>query len=227
MNSMHILLVEDDRRMAALLGKGLGEEGHVVDRTASGVEALDLLASAEFDVVVLDVMLPDIEGFEIVRRLRTGGDRTPVLMLTARDAEEDVVCGLNTGADDYVTKPFSFDVLLARLQALARRGPPVQSTPLQIGDLVVDPSIHRATRAGLPLALTRTEFSLLECLMRRSGRVVPRQSLIDVVWGCERQVEDNTLDAWIKLLRRKVDGIGQPSLIRTVRGVGYAIGMES
>jgi DNA-binding response OmpR family regulator len=224
---MHILLVDDDRRMATLVAHGLVEEGHVVEGTTSGEEALDLAAAAEFDVVVLDVMLPDIEGFDVVRRLRTAGDRTPVLMLTARDADADVVSGLNAGADDYLTKPFSFDVLIARVQALARRGPPVESTCLRVSDVVLDPATYRATRAGTPLALTRTEFKLLECLMRRSGRVVPRQSLIDAAWGGARHVQDNTLDAWIKLLRRKIDGNGRRPLIKTVRGVGYAIAVES
>jgi DNA-binding response OmpR family regulator len=224
---MHILLVEDDRRMAVLLGNGLIEEGHVVDRTGSGEEALGLASTTEFDLLVLDVMLPDIEGFEVVRRLRSAGDRTPVLLLTARDAEADVIGGLRAGADDYVTKPFSFEVLLARIEALARRGPSIQGTRLQAGDLVLDPSTHCATRAGAPLVLTRTEFSLLECLIRRHGRVVPRQSLIEAAWGCARQVEDNTLDAWIKLLRKKIDREGRPPLIKTVRGIGYAVGVES
>ncbi len=223
---MHILLVEDDRRMAALLGKGLIEEGHVVDRTASGEEALAMASAAGFDVIVLDVMLPDLEGFEVVRRLRANGQRPPVVMLTARDAEADIVAGLQAGADDYVTKPFSFDVLLARIHAVTRRGPSIQAARLQVEDLVLDPAAHHVTRAGVPLALTRIEFSLLECLMRRRGRVVSRQSLIDAAWGCAHHVEDNTLNVWMKLLRRKVDGGGQPPLIKTVRGIGYAVGTE-
>jgi DNA-binding response OmpR family regulator len=220
---VHILLVEDDRRMAGLLARGLAEEGHAVDATPSGEEALALAATAEFDVVVLDVMLPDVDGFEVLRRLRAADDRTPVLMLTARDANADVVRGLNLGADDYVTKPFSLEVLLARVQAAARRGPPVQLASLRIGDLVLEPATHRASRGGAPLALNRTEFNLLETLMRRGGRVVPRQALIDAVWGSARQVEDNTLDTWIKLLRRKVDPEGQDPMIKTVRGVGYTV----
>ena len=224
---MHILLAEDDVRMATLLARGFAEEGHVVDRTESGLEALDLAGCSAFDVIVLDIMLPDIDGFAVVHQLRASGNRTPVLMLTARDAEADTVSGLNAGADDYVTKPFSFDVLVARLQALARRGPSTHGTRLQVADLELDPSTHGATRGGRPLALTRTEFALLECLMRRSGRVVPRQALVDAAWGCSRQVEDNTLDAWIKLLRRKIDGPDRTPLIRTVRGVGYAVRAES
>jgi DNA-binding response OmpR family regulator len=144
-------------------------------------------------------------------------------MLTARDANADVVLGLNAGADDYLTKPFAFDVLLARIHALARRGPSVQSVLLQVEDLTLDPSTHSATRAGAALGLTRTEFSLLEYLMRRSGRVVTRQALIEGVWGSRRDVEGNTLDAFVKLLRQKVDGAGRMPLIHTVRGVGYEI----
>ena len=182
--------------------------------------------SVEFDVIVLDVMLPELNGFDIVRRMRTHGNRTPVLMLTARDANSDVVLGLNAGADDYLTKPFSFDVLLARINALARRGPSHQAVPLQVADLTLDASTHIVSRADVALALTRTEFSLLEYLMRRAGRVVTRQALIGGVWGPGRDVEDNTLDAFVKLLRQKVDGAGRPPLIHTIRGVGYTVRSE-
>ncbi len=220
---MRILLAEDDPRMSSLLQRGLHEEGHVVDQAASGTKALHAAQSTEFDVVVLDVMLPDLDGFEILRRMRAEGNRTPVLMLTARDANADIVQGLNAGADDYLTKPFSFEVLLARIHALARRGPSVYPVQLQVADLAVDPSTHRAVRGGVALALTRTEFSLLEYLMRRSGRVVTRQALIEGVWGSHRDVEDNTLDAFVRLLRQKVDGPGCRPLIHTIRGVGYSI----
>jgi len=220
---VRILLAEDDPRMSALLQRGFTEEGHVVDRAASGSKALDAALSSEFDVVVLDVMLPDLDGFAVLPRMRQRGNRTPVLMLTARDANADVVLGLNAGADDYLTKPFAFDVLLARIHALARRGPSVQAVRLEVADLTLDPATHTVTRAGAVLALTRTEFSLLEYLMRRSGRVVTRQALIEGVWGSGRDVEDNTLDAFVKLLRQKVDGGGHEHLIHTVRGVGYSI----
>ena len=209
--------------MSVLLQRGFTEEGHVVDRAASGSRALDVAFSAEFDVVVLDVMLPELDGFAVLRRMRERGNRTPVLMLTARDANADVVLGLNAGADDYLTKPFSFDVLLARIHALARRGPAVQTVRLQVADLALDPSTHAVTRAGAVLSLTRTEFSLLEYLMRRSGRVVARQALIEGVWRSDRDVGDNTLDAFVKLLRHKVDPAGHKHLIHTVRGVGYTI----
>jgi two-component system response regulator MprA len=148
-------------------------------------------------------------------------------MLTARDTNADIVEGLNAGADDYLTKPFSFEVLLARIHALARRGPAVQSVLLQVEDLTIDPALRVVSRAGVPLSLTRTEFSLLEYLVRRHGRVVPRQALIQGVWGPNREVEDNTLDAFVKLLRHKVDGVGHVALIHTVRGVGYRVGGES
>jgi DNA-binding response OmpR family regulator len=220
---VRLLLIEDDPRMAALLRRGLVEEGHVIDGAASGRLALDAAQAAQFDVVVLDVMLPDIEGFEVVRALRARGDHTPVLLLTARDTDADVVRGLNAGADDYLTKPFSFEVLLARLGALARRGPALHGVRLRVGDLVLDPSTRTVTRSGAALSLTRTEFSLLEYLMRRSGRVVPRQALLDGVWGCARDVESNTLDAFVKLLRRKVDAGGRPPVIETVRGIGYRV----
>jgi DNA-binding response OmpR family regulator len=223
---MRILLAEDDPRMSALLRGGLGEEGHVVEPAASGPKALHAALSAEFDIVLLDVMLPELDGIEIVRRMRAGGNRTPVLMLTARDATTDIVSGLNAGADDYLTKPFSFEVLLARIQALARRGPSVQTVPLHVGDLTVDPSTHRVVRGGVAVALTRTEFGLLEYLTRRAGRVVTRQALIEGVWGSLREVEDNTLDAFVKQLRQKIDPPGRVPLIHTVRGVGYTIREE-
>src|SRR5262245_49081392 len=220
---MRILMAEDDPRMSALLQRGVTEEGHAVDRAPSGSRALSMALSTEFDVIVLDVMLPELDGFTVLRRLRARGNRTPVLMLTARDADADIVLGLNAGADDYLTKPFSFDVLMARIHALARRGPSVQSVLLQVADLMVDPSTHTARRGTTVLPLTRTEFSLLEYLMRRSGRAVTRQSLIEGVWGSRRDVGENTLNAFVKLLRQKVDAPDKPPLIHTIRGVGYSI----
>lgn len=223
MRSMRILLAEDDPRMARLLHLGFSEEGHVVDRAETGRKALDVALGAEFDVLVFDVMLPDIEGFELVRTLRGRGNRTPILMLTARDANADIVEGLTVGADDYLTKPFSFDVLLARVQALARRGPALLDVSLHVADLTLDPVTRAVTRSGTPIDLTRTEFNLLEYLMRRHGRVVSRRALIEGVWGPDRDVEENTLDAFVRLLRHKVDAGPHRSLIHTVRGVGYAI----
>jgi two-component system response regulator MprA len=223
---MRILTIEDDRHMAELLRKGLVEEGHSVAFACTGPDGLSLAESGSYDVIVLDVMLPGIDGYEVARRLRRARNRTPILMLTARDATADVVAGLDAGADDYLTKPFSFDELLARVRAVARRGPVVQGVGLQVGDLTLDPSTRDVTRGGEPLMLTRTEYSLLEFLMRRAGHVVAREALIDGVWGYDREIEDNTLDAFVRLLRQKVDGGGRPRLIQTVRGVGYSLREE-
>ena len=170
--------------------------------------------------------LPDGDGFGVVRRLRAGGHRTPALMLTARDANADIIAGLEAGADDYVTKPFAFDVLMARLHALARRGPAMHDVWLHVADLSLNPATRVVTRAQRPVHLSRTEFALLEHLMRRAGRVVTRQALIDGVWGVERDVEDNTLDAFVRLLRQKVDDQQAFPLIHTVRGVGYCLRSE-
>ena len=223
---MRILLVEDDARMRALVRRGLAEHGHAVEVAATGPEALTQARSGEFDVLVLDVMLPGCSGVDVIRRLRADSVPTPALMLTARDAAADVVSSLDAGADDYLTKPFSFAVLLARIRALGRRGPAVQEVRLQVADLVLDSGAHAVTRSGAPVPLTRTEFSLLECLMRHAGRVVTRQVLVDRVWSGGREVESNTLDAFVKSLRQKLDQGGRPRLIHTVRGVGYSIRAE-
>jgi len=223
---MRILLVEDDPRMRALVRKGLSEDGHVVDVADSGPAALEAAAGSIFDAVVLDVMLPGFSGVEVVSRLRARGNRTPVLMLTARDAAADVVSGLDAGADDYLAKPFSFKVLLARLRALGRRAPTGFGTRLQIADLTLDGAAHVVTRAGAVVQLTPTEFKLLELLMRNVGRVVTRQMLIERLWGSEHDVESNTLDAFVKSLRQKLDAGDRPRLIQTVRGVGYSLREE-
>jgi DNA-binding response OmpR family regulator len=224
---MRILIVEDEIQMAELLRCGLTEEGHAVAVAHTGPDALALADREAFDVVVLDVMLPGLDGYGVARRLREVRNRTPILMLTARDTNADVVAGLDAGADDYLTKPFSFEVLLARLRAVSRRGPVVHGVPLHVADLVLDPATHDASRGGGPLSLTRTEFSLLEFLMRRAGAVVPRETLIEGVWGYDREIEDNTLDAFVRLLRHKVDGPGRLPLIHTVRGVGYCLREEA
>jgi len=212
--------------MRALVRRGLTEEGHSVLAVGDAEAALDQALASPFDVIVLDVMLPDWTGVEVVRELRGRGCAMPVLMLTARDTQADVVAGLDAGADDYLTKPFAFDVLLARLRALARRAPLTHSGALTHGDLTLDPAAHAVRRAGVVVALTPTEFRLLECLLRRAGRVATRQTLIETLWGFERNVEANTLDAFIRLLRQKIDRPGQAPLITTVRGVGYRLGDE-
>ncbi len=209
--------------MAELLRKGLEEEGYVVSVAFDGTVGLETARSFEFDAIVLDVMLPHINGYEIARRLRQSRRHIPILMLTARDAEVDIIKGLDLGADDYLTKPFSFEVLLARLRAIIRRAPTLRPEKLRIGDILLVPPTREAYRAKERLSLTRTEFNLLEYLMRHAGRVVSRKSLIDAVWGFDREIEENTLDAFIRLLRRKVDGDRKESLIRTVRGIGYTL----
>jgi len=222
-----LLVVEDEARMLELLRRGLTEEGHNVVCACDGGEGLELARDYEFDTIVLDVMLPKMDGFEMAKRLRQERIATPVLMLTAKDSVPDVVRGLDVGADDYLTKPFSFNELLARLRALQRRTTGQPQNRLQVADLTLDPDSHTVSRAGVPIILTRTEYSLLERLMYRAGRVVPRRTLIESVWGFEREIEENTLDAFVRLLRQKVDGEGKTKLIVTVRGVGYMIRQET
>lgn len=218
---MRLLVVEDEKRMADLLRKGLQEEGYVVAIAANGPMAVEMAQASQFELILLDIMLPGMDGFQVAQRLRRGGSRVPILMLTARDATPDIVQGLDLGGDDYLTKPFSFEVLLARIRALLRRGPASHSVKLRVGDLELDPGSHEVTRGGQVVNLTRTEFHLLEYLMRRHGQVIPRDVLIEAVWGYDRNIESNTLDAFIRLLRSKVEGDGGPRLIHTVRGVGY------
>jgi DNA-binding response OmpR family regulator len=223
---MRILIVEDERQMAEVLRRGLSEEGHAVDVAQTGPDGLAMATSDSFDVIILDVMLPGLSGLDVARRLRGARIRTPILMLTARDTNADVVAGLDGGADDYLVKPFSFDVLLARLRAVARRGPTERGVVMTVGDLRLDTGAHEVWRGADRVDLTRTEFSLLEFLMRRQGAVVARNGLIEGVWGHDREIEDNTLDAFVRLLRQKVDAGGRPRLIHTVRGVGYAVREE-
>jgi DNA-binding response OmpR family regulator len=220
---MHVLIVEDERKMAELLKKGLEEEYHSVSLAFNGHEALEMAQELELDAIVLDLMLPGIDGIEVMRRLRKGGNQTPILVLTARDTVPDVVKGLDMGADDYMTKPFSFEEFLARLRAVSRRGSAPRPTLLQVADLVLDPASHEVTRHGEEISLSRTEFRLLEFLMRRAGRVVPRNTLVHSVWDSNHDVEENTLDVFISLLRNKVDQDHKVKLIQTVRGTGYTI----
>jgi DNA-binding response OmpR family regulator len=223
---VRVLVVEDEGRLAALLRKGLEREGYAVAIAADGQEAVELGQVLELDLIVLDIMLPKLDGYEVARRLRAAAIRTPILMLTARDATPDVVRGLDCGADDYLTKPFAFDVLLARLRALARRGPVAQATRLLVADLTLDPATREVLRNRKRISLTKTEFGLLEFLMRHSGQVIPRSVLIEAVWGFESDIESNTLDAFVRLLRRKIDEPGLTKLIHTVRGVGYCVREE-
>ena len=220
---MNLLIVEDEVRMADLLRKGLIEEGHTATCASDGAEGLALAKSYEFDVIILDVMMPKVSGYEMARRLRAEKVRTPILMLTAKDSVPDIVKGLDLGADDYMTKPFSFDELVARLRAVKRRALVAQEINLRVADLILDPASREVLRGESRIMLTRTEYNLLERLMYRAGRVVPRRALIEAVWGFDREIEENTLDAFMHLLRNKIDPPGRPKLIHTVRGVGYMI----
>jgi DNA-binding response OmpR family regulator len=217
---MRVLLVEDDRDVAEYVRRELADEGHAVSVCHDGASGLRAAELTAFDIIVLDVMLPFMDGLEVTRRLRRQHIHTPILLLTARDAPEEIVRGLDSGADDYLTKPFSFDVLLARIRVRTR--PSVEGQRLRFADLVLDLGTREAWRGKRPIALTRTEFSILECLLRASGRVVPRDRLIEEVWG-DREVTYNNLEVFIRLLRGKVDVEGQPALIHTERGIGYGL----
>jgi two-component system OmpR family response regulator len=219
---VQILVVEDEERMAELLRRGLTEEGHHVVVARNGVQGLEIAQSSSFDVIVLDIMLPQVNGLVVARRLRESRNKTPVLMLTARDTTSDIVQGLDSGGDDYLTKPFSFDVLLARLRSISRRGPIERPPCLQVADLKLDPATRAVTRNGAAINLTPREYALLELLLRNTGRVVTRQSILEAVWGFDTEVSENTLEAFVRLLRMKI-GADAPKLIHTVRGVGYCL----
>ena len=220
---MRILLVEDDRKAAALLVRGLREEGFVVDHAASLAEADEAAFVTTHDLIVLDGMLPDGDGVTLCRTLRARGQQVPVLMLTARDALSDRVDGLNAGADDYLTKPFEFEELLARLRALLRRSDMTRPPVLVADDLRLDPASLQVTRAGRPIELTPKEFALLQALMRQPGAVVPRQRLAEQIWHGDPLAIDNLIDAHMSKLRRKIDAAGARPLIETVRGRGFRL----
>ncbi len=220
---MRILFVEDDREVADYVSRGLEEENNTVTLSFDGASALQAAQSSFFDIIVLDVMLPYFDGLEVTRRLRARNITTPILLLTARDTPQDIVAGLDAGADDYLTKPFSFEVLLARLRARTRVSATGAAARLRFSDLVIDVETHQAWRGKTPLNLTRTEFSILECLIRSAGRVVTRQRLIEAVWGLDREVGNNNLDVFIRFLRTKADPPGKKRAIQTVRGIGYRL----
>jgi DNA-binding response OmpR family regulator len=220
---MRVLIVEDERAMAELLKKGLEEENHRAAIAFDGVQGLELAKTYEFDAIVLDLMLPRVDGFEVARRLRHAGNQTPILILTARDSVPDIVKGLDLGADDYLTKPFSFEVFLARLRTVVRRGSASRPTCLRVADLTLDPASRQALRGRREIRLSPTEYRLLELLMRRAGRVMTRTAIVEAVWGLENDVEENTLDAFVRLLRGKVDKGFSLKLIQTVRGIGYCL----
>jgi two-component system OmpR family response regulator len=220
---MRILIVEDEPKLAQLVARALREEGHPADVAGNGGDALWMAQSAPYDAIVLDVMLPDVDGFEVVRRLREKEVWTPVLMLTARDAVGDRVGGLDAGADDYLTKPFAFDELLARLRAVARRGGHERPTVLTAGDLRLDPAAHRAWRGDTELELSTREFALLELFMRHAGQALTRLQLLEGAWDMAFESRSNVVDVYVRYLREKIDRPFDRSSLETVRGVGYRL----
>ena len=222
---MRILIVEDDRKAAHFLAKGLREEHFAVDAAYSAKEGDEMASVNDYDVIVLDWLLPDREGIVVCRDLRARGVSTPILMLTARDSLKDRVTGLNTGADDYLVKPFGFTELLARIHALLRRSELTRPVVLTVADLTLDPRSHRVSRSGITINLTPKEYAILEALMRRTGEVVTRAWLAERVWETEQDALTNLLDVHISHLRRKIDAAGAAPLIHTIRGSGYLVGL--
>jgi two-component system OmpR family response regulator len=220
---MRVLVVEDEKKLGELLGRGLREEGYAADVADRGEEALWMARAVPYDAIVLDVMLPGADGFEVCRRLRGDGVWTPVLMLTARDEVDDRVGGLDAGADDYLTKPFAFEELLARLRALTRRTPIERPAVMKVGDLRLDPASHRAWRGDKELELSAKEFSLLELFMRRPGLTLTRTQLLDGAWDIAFESRSNVVDVYVRYLREKVDRPFGRNSIETVRGVGYRL----
>jgi two-component system OmpR family response regulator len=220
---MRILIVEDEVKMSGLLRRGLRAEGMAVDVTANGEDALWMAGSTEYDAIVLDVMLPGIDGIEVCRRLRADGVWAPILMLTARDGVADRVAGLDGGADDYLTKPFSYAELLARLRALSRRGAVERPARLEVGDLVLDPAARRVWRGEEEVSLSAKEFALLETFMRHPGEVLSRFQLLEHAWDYDYENRSNVVDSFVRLLRRKIDRPFGVESIETVRGAGYRL----
>lgn len=216
---MRVLVVDDERALVRALDRGLTAEGFTVDVAYDGTTGLDLALGGEYDVVVLDIMLPGRHGYDVVEQLRAAGDRTPVLLLSAKDGEHDVADGLDVGADDYLTKPFSFVVLVARLRALMRRPPQTADPVLRVGDLTLDPASREVAAGGSPVDMTAREVALLEYLMRNVGRAVNKVELLDHVWGSGTE-DVNVVEVYVGYLRRK---LGR-DVVRTVRGAGYLVG---
>lgn len=218
-----VVVVDDDEALRNAIRRALRLEGYDVELAGDGAEALANLAGLQADLVVLDVLMPVLDGITVCRRLRESGDRTPILMLTARDAVADRVMGLNAGADDYLTKPFALEELLARIRALLRRSSPDHGGALRVDDLELNPSTRQVTRGDRPVELTRTEFALLELLMRNTGMVLSRDAIRERVWGVDDRYGSNTLDVYIGYLRRKTEAGGEARMIHTVRGVGFVL----
>ena len=223
--AMRILIVEDERKVAGFIRQGLREEGHAVELATDGAEALDtVLGGPAYDLIVLDLMLPKRDGFGVLKSLRDRGVTTPVLVLTARDSVGDKVAGFDLGADDYLTKPFAFEELLARVRALLRRGADRRLTTLRLADLALDPATRTVVRGARRLELSAREYALLEYFLRNAGRVLTRPMIAEHVWGIDFDSESNVIDVYVGYLRRKIDGASEPRLLRTVRGVGYVLG---
>ena len=223
MRTMRVLVVEDEKKLGELLARGLREEGHAADLAGRGEEALWMANAVDYDAIVLDVMLPGLDGFAVCRKLRDDGVWSPVLMLTARDDVDDRVRGLDAGADDYLVKPFSFEELLARLRALRRRAPFERPTVLEVDDLRLDPAEHRAWRGETELELSAKEFALLELFMRRPGVALSRTQILDSAWDMAFESRSNVIDVYVRYLREKVDRPFGRDSIETVRGVGYRL----
>lgn len=220
---MRVLLIEDDVTITRLLKEGLEDESYAVDVANDGSEGYRTATADDYDVIILDIMLPGMNGYEVCRALRNDGNKTPILMLTARDTERDIVEGLDTGADDYLAKPFSFDVLLARIGALLRRPNEKLEEILQVGDLKLDPSSKKVTRASQEINLTAKEYGVLEYLMRNKGKVLSKEQIISHVWDFDADVLPNNVELFIMFLRRKIDKPFKSKLIHTVSGFGYKL----
>jgi heavy metal response regulator len=220
---VRILVVEDEKKVAAFVRKGLEEEGYAVDVAIDGEKALYMAEMSDYDLIILDWMIPKKDGLAVLGQLRASGLTTPVILLTARDAVQDKVQGLNTGADDYLAKPFDFAELLARVRALFRRGKSDASTVLEVGDLRMDLLSRKVTRAGVAIDLTAKEYSLLEYFMRNTGKVLTRTMIAEHVWDVHFDSDSNVIDVYVNYLRNKIDRPFEPKLLQTVRGVGYAL----
>lgn len=224
---MRILLVEDEKKLSAYVKRGLEEAGYAVDAVYTGRDALDWAVAAAYDLIILDILLPEVDGLAVCRELRAAKNQMPVLMLTARDAVDDRVTGLDAGADDYLVKPFAIKELLARIRSLVRRAHEVSKSPvLTLADLTLDPAAHSVTRAGRFIDLPAKEFSILEYLLRNARRVVTRTMIAEHVWNYDSYNQSNVVDVYIRNLRRKVDESFEPKLIHTLRGVGYRLSIE-
>lgn len=220
---MKALLIEDEPAIAEALAEGLVAEDFVTETAGNGVDGLWMGGEFDYDVIILDIMLPELSGYEVCRRLRSAGVNTPILMLTAKSGELDQMQGLDLGADDYLTKPFSFPVLLARIRALLRRAPADRSPVLTVGDLSLDPAGHRCLKGGIEVILTAREFALAEFLFRRKGQIVTKSQIADHVWDAELDPDSNVVEVYIGYLRKKLDGPSGTPLIQTIRGAGYRL----